>query len=169
MNPKRRWYWLGVGALVLVLGVSFCLVSWNTNRRLSAAFTPEELQILEKGERFTLYSLAPEVTQELKSGPDFEGYRIMGQTQVTNVRTRADLLVALYGGIGKGEVEACFMPRHGIRAVRGNKTVDLVICFECEQIEIYSEHGPPGATINDSPRPVFDRVLRQARVPLSGR
>lgn len=34
---------------------------------------------------------------------------------------------------------ACFDPRHGVRAVHGGHTVDLVICFECLSLKVYRD------------------------------
>ena len=81
---------------------------------------------------------------ELKTKPTFHGYLILGQAQVRSAETRTNLLDALYKVMGKGDPYACFNPRHGIRAVRNKKTVDLVICFECQQIDIYDEQGSEG-------------------------
>jgi hypothetical protein len=171
MDRKRRWFWMGGIAIVLVLGSFFLFSRWDSARRLRAAFPLEEQQILEKGETFILYSLHPspmEVDpQELKTKPVFHGYPVLGQTQITAATTRMDLLSALYTDLGKGDPAACFNPRHGIRAVRGNKTVDLVICFECQQIEIYDERGKQGTTTTHSSKPVFDRILSAANVPLA--
>jgi hypothetical protein len=173
MNLKRRWFWMGGIAIVLVIGGSFLLMRQDSARRLRAAFPLEEQQILEKGEEFVLYSLHPNPREldpeELKTKPVFHGYLILGQTRITTAKTRMDLLNALYADLGKGDPAYCFNPRHGIRAVRGNKTIDLVICFECQQIEIYDERGKGGTLIAHSPQPVFDRILTQASVPLAGR
>ena len=45
----------------------------------------------------------------------------------------------VYQGVrsSNGTVAACFNPRHGIHATRQGRTVDLLICFECLQIEIF--------------------------------
>jgi hypothetical protein len=67
-----------------------------------------------------------------------------------------------------GRVAACFNPRHGIRASREGKTIDLVICFECLQVYVYAEEGRQGSFLTtSSPQPVFDQVLREAGVPLA--
>lgn len=166
MNAKRRKYWLGFTVLALLISGSILLARWDSARRLRAALSLDAQRVLAAGEPFILYSLDYAEPTNPETGPDFHGYRIVGQTQVTNARTRADLLGALYGGIGKGDPQACFMPRHGIRAGHGKQTVDLLICFECDRIEIYDEFGDLGASVQASAQPVLDRVLTDAHVSL---
>jgi hypothetical protein len=36
-----------------------------------------------------------------------------------------------------GIAAGCFNPRHGLRLKGGGKSVDLVICFECLQVEVF--------------------------------
>ena len=65
-------------------------------------------------------------------------------------------------------VAMCFNPRHGIHVVRGETVHDLVICFECLQVEVF-ENGQPakGFLVSDSPQSVFEDALRAANVPLA--
>lgn len=174
MSLKTRWLWLGCIAVALVFCGCFLVVllHLSNDRRLRAALPIEDQQVLDKGQKFILYSLHPrpmEVDpQELKTKPVFHGYMVLGQTQVTAANTRKRLLDALYDVVGAGVPNMCFNPRHGIRAIRGNKTVDLVICFECKQVEIYDEGGKRATTVAGSPLPVFDKVLTKAKVPLAG-
>ena len=67
-----------------------------------------------------------------------------------------------------GLAAGCFNPRHGNRATRGTGVFDLVICFECFAISVYVDgERKSGFLTSDSPQPVFDRVLRDARIPLA--
>jgi hypothetical protein len=62
----------------------------------------------------------------------------------------------------------CFDPRHAIRASIGAETVDLVICFDCSMIHVYS----PDKTLvntNATAQPALDAALKQAGVPLGNR
>jgi hypothetical protein len=46
-------------------------------------------------------------------------------------------------------------------------TIDLLICFQCNQVEIFVDgRNAPGFLIGSSPQPVFDKVLNDAGVPL---
>ena len=46
-------------------------------------------------------------------------------------------------------VALCFDPRHGIHAITENGTVDLVICFECNQVRVYYSAGGEESYIPD--------------------
>jgi hypothetical protein len=178
MKKKRRWI-IAILLSVLALSVAGFLFAMQDEgeggERLKAALPPQTRQVLDNGPQFILYSLDPQSRgmkpADLKGKPIFHQYIILGQTPLKNAQTRADVLSALYKGIrtNKGGAAKCFNPRHGIRAVQGNQTVDLVICFECRQIKIYDGNGQHNASTESSPQPVFDRVLSQARVPLAGR
>jgi hypothetical protein len=125
---------------------------------------------LEEADQFELLSLDPNPQPE-KSGDDFRGWKVLGRTPVGDSDTRKELVAALTKGAGEsdGMVAGCFNPRHGIRATREGEAVDLVICFECLQVQVYAGAGRAGSFLTTrSPQPVFDRVLREAGVPLAG-
>jgi hypothetical protein len=112
--------------------------------------------------------LDPEVVPKREPGY-FKGWRVLGSS-VLDDPTARDVLAALERGIAENEswVAACFDPRHGIRARRGADEVDLVICFECAQVYLYSAGQWMGSVpVTGSPEPAFDRVLSEAGVPLA--
>jgi hypothetical protein len=125
---------------------------------------------LEAPDHFELLSLDP-------AGPrdghpdDFHGWKVLGRTPVEAAETRAELMAALEQGAREntGTAAGCFNPRHGIRATRGGQTADLVICFECFQVQVYAGDTRDGGFLTTrSPQPVFDQVLRDAGLPLAG-
>jgi hypothetical protein len=125
--------------------------------------------VLDKADSFELLSLEPSERKEAKGG--FHGWKVLGKTEVKDADTRKDLVAALEKGVAenKGEVAKCFEPRHGIRATRDKKTVELVICFECLQVRGYvdnSDKNTDGFLTSKSPQPAFDKVLKGADVPL---
>jgi hypothetical protein len=132
---------------------------------------PDVEQILADGE-FELLSLDPYVLTDKQrrrlQGKLFHGYRVLGRVKIPKSPQRDELLRALHQAVAnsRGLYIYCFDPRHGIRASVGAQTVDLVICFECERIEIYS---PDKALANTdaTAKPVFDAALKRAGVPLS--
>ena len=100
---------------------------------------------------------------------NFHQYPILGKIEIQSQKERADLLSALYKGIeGAQGFAPCFYPRHGISATLGNDTVDLVICFECENIEIHTKHGEDFVAVVDSAQPTFNRAVAKARLPVTG-
>jgi hypothetical protein len=69
------------------------------------------------------------------------GYGILGRATVTDeaTRTRALDLIGQACRANDDTVAACFDPRHGVRAVHGGRTVDLVICFECLSLQVHAD------------------------------
>jgi hypothetical protein len=130
---------------------------------------PDDVKtILEKADKFELLSLDPEYLKE-KPADGFHGWKVLGRTTVKDADARKTLLAAFEKGVeeNKGEVARCFDPRHGIRATRGDKTVDLVICFECYQVKVFAGEGErKDFLVTGSPQPTFDKVLTDAKVPL---
>jgi hypothetical protein len=120
---------------------------------------------LEQADTFELLSLNPRLAED-----EFHNRRVLGRTAVTNPSTRARLAEALRNGAREsdGSVMACFNPRHGIRATRAGRVTDLVICFECRQVHVYRDGKRAGSFLTTaSPQAAFDRVLRDAGVPLA--
>lgn len=123
---------------------------------------------LVTGTEFELFSLSPEEQENLDETRGFHGWEILGSTSV-NDQTRTKLLTAFRAGVEEndGSVAACFEPRHGIRVKDDGKTNDFVICFTCNSVAYYVDgvRSEP-ILITDSPRAVFDGVLKAANVPL---
>ena len=101
----------------------------------------EVVKALESAEEFELLSLDPDFRNSDKSEKGFHEYKVLGKTKVKDKKDRKKLVEALKKGVkdSEGMVAACFNPRHGIRVkAEKDKTVDLVICFECLQIEVHN-------------------------------
>ena len=124
--------------------------------------------VLARADRFELFSLDP--LDEPASEPGhFWGWRVLGSVVVTSAE-RDELVPALVRGIAEngGWVAACFDQRHGIRASCGESSVELVVCFECSQVNFYKDGKQFGSVlVTSSLEPVFDRVLASAAVPLA--
>ena len=73
----------------------------------------------------------------------FHGYRILGSEVLQRNRDRHALVDLLWKGSAAddGTRAACFNPRHGIRAVKGQAWADWVICFECLSLHVIDEKG----------------------------
>ena len=73
-------------------------------------------------------------------------------------------------GVGLSRsVAACFIPHHGLRIKSSERTIDLVICFHCSQVQLF-ENGAlsrESIQISRSPQQTFDDILRAASVPMS--
>ncbi|MBN9122709.1 MAG: hypothetical protein J0I06_26790 [Planctomycetes bacterium] len=70
-------------------------------------------------------------------------------------------------GVTEGDKGArCFVPRHGVRAVHGGKTYDLVICFECGWVYVFVDGSdkPTRLMISETPHKMLDKILTDAKV-----
>jgi hypothetical protein len=128
------------------------------------------LTALGKGEKFELFSLSPEHFTEDKRPPNhFHGWEVLGSTKVEKADVRKQLVAALKKAAAEndGVAAACFNPRHGIRVVQEDKTIDLVICFECYSTTVYVDDVRKDSfLLTDSAKAAFDKVLQNAKVPL---
>lgn len=130
------------------------------------AFAPAIYETLANADHLDIYSL--EGTEVKKEG--FQGWTILGKTAVMNKDVKSRLLESLVKGIkeSKNRAALCFDPRHGIRAAHAGRTLDLVICFECGHVYIYLDGAQQESlTTTRSPEPIFDQVLKDAKVPLA--
>ncbi len=154
--------------VVLIAAVLF-IVKWQhrlltpTTEQLQNAFPGETRQVLEQSDHFTLLSLEPTkaaITKE-QEVTSFHGYRVIGRMEVNNSSEKQKLLRAVDDGIARSSpsLPACFSPRHGIHAVAGSQSVDLVICFHCEQFEIYWGKSNKLSGISNAPQGTFDHIL----------
>jgi hypothetical protein len=147
-------------AVLLAFGAAGCS---------SAAEIPAEAKAaLEKADEWEMYSLDPTRTTDPPKDA-FHGWKVLGKTTVKDADMRKQLLAALAKGAAdnKGVVAGCFNPRHGIRVKAGDKTTDLVICFECFSASVYVGDEKAGSFLTTgSPQPALDKVLMDAKVPL---
>ncbi len=153
-----------------------------TSQQLDNLFPNGARQILEGSPQLTLFSINPgaedyDTIENVKDVPLFHGHWILGQTIISDPAAKAALLASFYDGfvappdprglkqIGLG----CFNPRHGLRIVKNGKTVDLLICFGCMQVETYINDRQLArhARINEAPREKFNEILTAAQMPLS--
>jgi len=137
--------------------------------RAPANRPPADAQaVLDKAESLQLLSLDPDEKAGPKARNHFHGYRVLGSTEVKGKADRQKLLAALSKGLADsdGTVARCFIPRHGIRASQGGKTVELVICFECLQVRGYLDGKRFDLSTTAGPQPAFDALLKAAKVKL---
>ncbi|MEK7949336.1 hypothetical protein [Luteolibacter soli] len=111
---------------------------------------------------------------ETKEPPKFHSYPVLNRAQVTDPKVKKELLTELAKSIrasiptdGGITVSGCFNPRHGIIYAKGEKKVELLICFECDKVECHDsdQEKPRGFTIQSSAGPeLFNAFLDKQHV-----
>ena len=171
----RKWI-LSLTAAVVVITVAGVIALINeeqalktpTSEQLQGVFPGDSRHVLENSQRLTLYLLSPSPELQAQRKELFHDYPVLGKTQIADTKTRAKLLATFNDGMARAEVAAaCFSPRHGIRAVQGGKSVDVVICFECLNFYVYAEGMKGSGMITNAPRATFDQVLSEAGIPVA--
>jgi hypothetical protein len=154
---KTRWTIVGAVAIVAVGTLAY--LRWHGGMPRAA------WNALNDADRYELLSLNPYLSK-----PDYYSHEILGKTVIQDAAVRERLNNALQAGVraSDGRAYACFNPRHGIRVTRAGVVTDLLICFECRQVQVW-RGGQEIAyfLVSDSPQPVFNEVLKSAGVPLA--
>jgi hypothetical protein len=113
-----------------------------------------------------LLSLHPH--EQLEASNTFHGFAILGSVRLADECTKTRLIADLVEGLLEPVTAAsCFIPRHGVRASRQGRTVELVICFECNQARVYVERHQDWTTIGRKPKDVIIETLSEAGIPVS--
>lgn len=108
---------------------------------------------------------AKEAKQKIRDWP------VLGSTKISDKAVQKKLVEELEKSIAACtplHMALCFQPRHALRAMAGGKTVELLICFECWRVHPYHDGMPTGGVAtNDSPKVLFNDLLKAAKVPLA--
>ena len=145
--------------LVLLLAISGC------SRHLRS----ELEQLAASPSRLVLYSLEPAPKEGVSIPSRFHGFAVLGSAEVSDAAERQTLLreLARHASNPGKALSACFNPRHGIHVERADRSVDLVICFECSWIAPEGLNNNKGFFISEAPQRVFDDALKRHRLPKS--
>ncbi len=153
-------------ATLSLLAVIGC--SPDNSENIDVSIPADAMTVLQKGTKFELLSLEPNESTE-REAEGFHGYIELGST-FPNQAERERLTESLSASVSEhnGSVDACFIPRHGIRVRYGGKRHDFVICFQCSEIRWYIDDiGNQSILTSSSAQPVFDQVLSDASVALA--
>lgn len=161
-------------AIVLIGLCVFLLPSGTWANQKKERKLPDKVKdILTKATSFELYSLEPTEDQKPAEKPArLHGWKILGKTAIKRSdKTGKEILAALDKGVSEARSGAkCFDPRHAIHAECEGKSVDVLICFQCRWVYVYFDgkkeevHQIP---ISRSAETLFDKVLRDAKIPLA--
>ncbi|MDF1700203.1 MAG: hypothetical protein P1V36_03470 [Planctomycetota bacterium] len=162
-------------------GLAGLPVPGGEGKRVGWLLLGDAREVLEQADSFELLSLEPRRGPRRPEDPPrlperFHEYRVLGRVEVP-LADRWQLLEALYAGVNEGPDmgAGCWEPRHGIHATRGERTVDLLICFKCIAVRVVGLQVPEDPkrrtkkiSTTRAPEPAFDAVLRKFGLPKSG-
>jgi len=137
---------------------------------VSRAFPNRDARVVfDKSERLIVYSLAPGA-EGLNPNPkteQFHGFPILGQAEIKDKETREAIIADVYGSLSYlGQMAICWEPRHGIRAICGDQTVDLVICYHCRGVKTYYNDLEAGSGIVGRPDRL-NRIFYTNKIPVA--
>ncbi|HEY1172813.1 MAG TPA: hypothetical protein VGH19_15705 [Verrucomicrobiae bacterium] len=140
----------------------------------------QTLWIAEKPDSFVLLSLGLDTeTQNWALGvtnapankpkPEMLGrWEVLGRAVITNRNEQRELISSLQKSLqlSTGARFACFDPHHAVQIKRGDKSTELIICFQCVSMHENSlEHRI--LRIDRSQRTNFDAALIRHGLPIS--
>jgi hypothetical protein len=104
---------------------------------------------IRDADEVTLISLLPQQTyaidghgnptEEEKKKEHFHGYPVLGKIPASQPKEKAmmkDAVLAALASAKNGVALMCFEPRHAVCLRKGDQHVDLLICFECQKLEV---------------------------------
>jgi hypothetical protein len=131
----------------------------------------EATAILVNADELEFYSLEP-LERASQGEQKLHGWKVVGKTTLTSPTQIEELLVALKEGLAdphKGGA-TCFDPRHAIRGSWEGRTVELLVCFECDWVYVYLDEGAKETAqveISRAAERTFNRFLTDAGIPLA--
>ena len=86
-------------------------------------------------------------------GEVFHQFPVIDKLQIDDPQDREGIMSAIQLGVDEGETPAeCFYPRHGLRIITNETTIEYNICFECSHLEVYVDSiQVRKSTISQSP------------------
>ncbi len=149
-----------LSAAVIISLLITAVIFWNYLRQpdaeqIAQVFPNNSYQIFNRGEKITLYSLEPK--ESIDGNETFHGYKILKETLIDSSSKQFLLKRSLTNGMIGSHGAACFNPRHGLRIVDGEKTVDIVICFECGNFVTHYDGKTGEGSVESIPAEFFYR------------
>ena len=149
--------------LLVISSLTSCLALRNHS-------FPESVQsVLENSDQMELISLDPSFLEK-KEKEGFHGWKVLGKVSIKDAQSQKSVLATIEDGIAKhdGSVALCFNPRHGLHVTQEGKTVDLILCFECNQIQIFLDgERLPDILVGRKPQTLLDGLLKEGKIPLA--
>lgn len=130
---------------------------------------PSEVAVaLKAPDKAILYSLEPLAKEAAPGERTLHGSKIIGQLNLDRnlektVAAQFNAAVAPWDGTGAG----CFNPRHALTVTSGGKTYDILLCYECGEIEIFRGKSMIADMRARGTGETLNAILAAHKVPLS--
>ena len=163
---KRRFLFFplviaAIGSLSLV-GTIAQPKSQPTQVQLQKAFPDTSSTVFENGQQMSVFWIDPPQSSQVPM--TFHGCHVRRERIITDPKLKAELRAAVNEAIANnsGIAGKCFIPHHGLRVSQGIQSVDLVICFDCHRLAVYSGQKSRSSIITptQSTEVLFNRVLK---------
>lgn len=121
----------------------------------------------EELEVFSIESSMERRGEPMPEGAELlHGNRVIAKAAVTDAAEREAIVSIVEGGLDPSVPPAlCFVPRHAVRAKRAGKTIELVICYQCNQVKVFVD-GLDGETLTTSNvQKDLDAAFQRAGLP----
>jgi hypothetical protein len=140
-------------------------------KELDKSLPPNVRDILENAETFEILA---EI--ERKDGkivyPLTEGFDMKPniKAEISDANIRKEILENFYRDVAEGSAPAlCYIPHHILRATRGDKTVEMEICFSCSKFEGKGSFGEFSGTTgrgDEQTENLFNRIIAENGVDI---
>ena len=138
--------------------------SKKQTKELDKSLPPNVREVLENAEEFEVLA-----EMERKDGklvyPMIEGFNIKPniKAEISDANLRKEILEDFYRDVAKGSEPAnCWQPHHILRAKRGDKTIEIEICFSCSRFEGKGSFGEFSGTTgrgDEKTENLFNRII----------
>lgn len=101
---------------------------------------PASAAVLAEADTFEVLALDPGGPEAAEAPPaeTFHGFKIVAKAAVPSREAQKRIVDIVDDGVRSGGTRAkCFNPRHGIHAVKAGHVVDLVICYQCGEVDLH--------------------------------
>ena len=95
----------------------------------------------------------PKWTDEIEKLDRFHGYPILGQLRIEDAEQANHWVSFFRDQIVNGGSIACFAPRHGFRLSTPNGDVDILMCYQCQNLTIIGT-----SKLDYTHRPIFSSI-----------
>jgi hypothetical protein len=167
-SSKRREIFLVVAVALMAAALS--VHAGNSTGPVTTSgneFPAEVAHLLRSADKATLYSLEP-WEEPAPTEATLHGFKIIGQMDLD--RGLKKTVIARFKKAISSRTEPialCFDPRHALRVTSGAESYDLLLCYACGQLEIFSADRLIADLSAHGTAKKLDAILSAAHVPLS--